>query len=38
MKNFVQAYKAFYKRDFPYDQAPLCSSPATTMSTCWSRR
>jgi branched-chain amino acid transport system substrate-binding protein len=22
----VQAYKAFYKRDFPYDQAPLCSS------------
>ena len=26
VKNFVQAYKAFHKRDFPYDQAPLCSS------------
>ena len=26
VKHFVQAYKAFYKRDFPYDQAPLCSS------------
>ncbi len=25
-KAFVAAYKAFYKRDFPYDQAPLCSS------------
>ena len=23
---FVKAYKEFYKRDFPYDQAPLCSS------------
>ena len=23
---FVADYKAFYKRDFPYDQAPLCSS------------
>ena len=23
---FIKAYKAFYKRDFPYDQAPLCSS------------
>ncbi|MBV9859150.1 MAG: ABC transporter substrate-binding protein [Alphaproteobacteria bacterium] len=23
---FVAAYKTFYKRDFPYDQAPLCSS------------
>jgi branched-chain amino acid transport system substrate-binding protein len=23
---FVKAYKDFYKRDFPYDQAPLCSS------------
>jgi branched-chain amino acid transport system substrate-binding protein len=23
---FVAAYKAFYKKDFPYDQAPLCSS------------
>jgi branched-chain amino acid transport system substrate-binding protein len=26
VKNFIAAYKAFYKRDFPYDQAPLCSS------------
>jgi branched-chain amino acid transport system substrate-binding protein len=26
VKSFVAAYKAFYKRDFPYDQAPLCSS------------
>ena len=26
VKHFVDAYKAFYKRDFPYDQAPLCSS------------
>jgi branched-chain amino acid transport system substrate-binding protein len=25
-KAFVAAYKAFYKSDFPYDQAPLCSS------------
>ena len=24
--HFIAAYKAFYKRDFPYDQAPLCSS------------
>jgi len=23
---FVADYKAFHKRDFPYDQAPLCSS------------
>jgi branched-chain amino acid transport system substrate-binding protein len=23
---FVEAYKGFYKTDFPYDQAPLCSS------------
>jgi branched-chain amino acid transport system substrate-binding protein len=23
---FIADYKAFYKRDFPYDQAPLCSS------------
>jgi branched-chain amino acid transport system substrate-binding protein len=23
---FVADYKAFYKREFPYDQAPLCSS------------
>jgi branched-chain amino acid transport system substrate-binding protein len=26
VKQFVDAYKSFYKRDFPYDQAPLCSS------------
>lgn len=27
VKSFVQAYKAFYKTgEFPYDQAPLCSS------------
>ncbi len=26
VKKFVEAYKAFYKKDFPYDQAPLCSS------------
>jgi len=26
VKAFIEAYKAFYKRDFPYDQAPLCSS------------
>jgi branched-chain amino acid transport system substrate-binding protein len=25
-KKFVEDFKAFYKRDFPYDQAPLCSS------------
>ncbi len=25
-KAFVTAYKNFYKRDFPYDVAPLCSS------------
>jgi branched-chain amino acid transport system substrate-binding protein len=23
---FIADYKAFHKRDFPYDQAPLCSS------------
>jgi branched-chain amino acid transport system substrate-binding protein len=26
VKKFIASYKAFYKRDFPYDQAPLCSS------------
>lgn len=26
VKKFVDAYKAYYKTDFPYDQAPLCSS------------
>lgn len=26
VKHFIAAYKAHYKRDFPYDQAPLCSS------------
>ncbi len=26
VKQFVADYKAFYKTDFPYDQAPLCSS------------
>src|SRR5437016_2349750 len=26
VQRFVAAYKAFYKRDFPYDQAPLCSA------------
>lgn len=26
VKAFVDGYKALYKRDFPYDQAPLCSS------------
>ncbi|HLI10282.1 MAG TPA: ABC transporter substrate-binding protein [Alphaproteobacteria bacterium] len=26
VKKFVADYKAFYKTDFPYDQAPLCSS------------
>jgi branched-chain amino acid transport system substrate-binding protein len=26
VKAFVAAYKAYYKREFPYDQAPLCSS------------
>jgi len=26
VKHFIEAYKAFHKRDFPYDQAPLCSS------------
>jgi branched-chain amino acid transport system substrate-binding protein len=26
VKKFVEAYKAYYKKDFPYDQAPLCSS------------
>ena len=23
---FIKSYKDFYKRDFPYDQAPLCSA------------
>ncbi|MEP7208591.1 MAG: ABC transporter substrate-binding protein [Casimicrobiaceae bacterium] len=26
VKKFVEAYKTYYKKDFPYDQAPLCSS------------
>lgn len=26
VRKFIGAYKTFYKRDFPYDQAPLCSS------------
>ena len=26
VKAFVDTYKTFYKREFPYDQAPLCSS------------
>jgi branched-chain amino acid transport system substrate-binding protein len=26
VRKFVESYKAFYKRDFPYDQAPMCSS------------
>ena len=26
VKQFIEAYKAFHKREFPYDQAPLCSS------------
>jgi branched-chain amino acid transport system substrate-binding protein len=26
VQKFIAAYKAFYKTDFPYDQAPLCSS------------
>lgn len=26
VSKFIAAYKAFYKRDFPYDQAPLCAS------------
>jgi branched-chain amino acid transport system substrate-binding protein len=26
VQKFIAAYKAAYKRDFPYDQAPLCSS------------
>ncbi len=26
VKKFIADYKAFYKTDFPYDQAPLCSS------------
>ena len=26
VQKFISDYKAFYKRDFPYDQAPLCSS------------
>ena len=26
VKKFIADYKAFYKKDFPYDQAPLCSS------------
>src|SRR6185312_13561941 len=26
VKKFIAYYKAFYKTDFPYDQAPLCSS------------
>lgn len=25
VKKFIDTYKAFYKRDFPYDQAPICS-------------
>jgi len=35
---FIKAYKDFYKRDFPYDQAPSARPPATTTSTCSSRR
>jgi branched-chain amino acid transport system substrate-binding protein len=26
IKKFIADYKVFYKSDFPYDQAPLCSS------------
>lgn len=26
VQRFIAAYKSHYKRDFPYDQAPLCSS------------
>jgi branched-chain amino acid transport system substrate-binding protein len=26
VRKFIESYKAFYKRDFPYDQAPMCSS------------
>jgi branched-chain amino acid transport system substrate-binding protein len=26
VKKFIADYEAFYKTDFPYDQAPLCSS------------
>jgi branched-chain amino acid transport system substrate-binding protein len=26
VKKFIESYKDFYKRDFPYDQAPMCSS------------
>ncbi|GAC1333970.1 MAG: ABC transporter substrate-binding protein [Beijerinckiaceae bacterium] len=26
VRKFIENYKAFYKRDFPYDQAPMCSS------------
>jgi branched-chain amino acid transport system substrate-binding protein len=26
VKAFIDSYRSFYKRDFPYDQAPLCSS------------
>lgn len=26
VQTFIKAYKEFYKRDFPYDQAPLCFS------------
>ena len=26
VKSFVASYKSFYKRDFPYDQAPVCVS------------
>lgn len=26
VKEFVESYKSLYNRDFPYDQAPLCSS------------
>jgi branched-chain amino acid transport system substrate-binding protein len=26
VQQFIASYKKFYKREFPYDQAPLCSS------------
>ncbi len=26
VKKFIASYKDYYKRDFPYEQAPLCSS------------
>lgn len=26
VREFIESYKSFYKRDFPYDQAPMCSS------------